>query len=206
MTTDRSPGASKTHEAGSHRLPAELIDSVPAGAILTSTAAKALSVTRIATGLIFLWAFFDKAFGWRYSTSGAKSWVSGGSPTNGFLSHVSAGPLQSFFHTIAGTWWADLGFMLGLLGIGVALVLGIGLRVTAIGGTVLMAMMWAAEWPLARTSSAGTPTGSSNPVFDYHVEYALVMIVCALAYAGATWGLGRRWAHLPFVAKNRWLL
>ncbi len=200
MTTDR------VHDRGSHRAAAALVDSVPAGSMLTSTGAKALAVVRIATGGVFLWAFADKTFGLRYSTASAKSWVNGGSPTKGFLSHVDVGPFQGAFHSIAGTWWADLGFMLGLLGIGVALVLGIGLRLTAVGGSILMAMMWAAEWPLARTATGGAPSGSSDPILDYHVEYALVMVLCALAYAGSTWGLGRRWAHLPVVTKNRWLI
>ena len=47
---------------------------------------------------------------------------------------------------------------------------------------------------------------STNPTVDYHVVYALVAIVAALAYAGHTWGLGRIWARLPFVQKNRWLI
>lgn len=200
MTTDR------VRDRGSHPEAAALIDGVPAGAMLTSTAAKALAVTRIATGAVFLWAFADKTFGLGYSTTNAKSWINGGSPTKGFLSHVDVGPFQSAFHSIAGTWWADLGFMVGLLAIGVALVLGIGLRLAAVGGVILMAMMWAAEWPLARTATGGAPSGSSNPVLDYHVTYALIAVLCALAYAGSTWGLGRRWAHLPIVAKNRWLI
>ena len=44
----------------------------------------------------------------------------GGSPTKGFLSSVDVGPFTTAFHAIAGTWWADWLFMLGLLGVGVA--------------------------------------------------------------------------------------
>ena len=85
----------------------------PAGA-----QAKALAVLRIATGLIFLWAFLDKLFGLGYATPGAKAWIAGGSPTKGFLSSVDVGPFTTAFHAIAGTWWADWLFMLGLLGVG----------------------------------------------------------------------------------------
>jgi thiosulfate dehydrogenase [quinone] large subunit len=74
-----------------------------------------------------------------------------------------------------------------------------------VAGTLLMAMMWAAEWPLAQHLSTGDPSGSSNPLVDYHVIYALVMIALAVAYAGNTWGLGRVWAKLPFVRRSRWL-
>src|SRR3954451_16492196 len=106
------------------------------GAMLTTTAAKALAVLRISTGFVFLWAFFDKTFGWNYATPSAKAWINGGSPTQGFFASVDACPFQSFFHTIAGTGWANWLFMLGLLAIGVALVLGIGMRIAA-GATVL---------------------------------------------------------------------
>ena len=169
------------------------------GHMLTKTAAKALAVLRVATGFVFLWAFADKLFGLGYSTPSAKAWINGGNPTKGFLSHVAAGPLQGFFHTIAGTWYANWGFMLGLLGIGVALTAGIGLRIAAVSGTVLMALMWLAEFPPSAAAS-------TNPVTDYHVIYAIVAIVSAAAYAGHTWGLGARWAKLPFVAKHRWLI
>jgi thiosulfate dehydrogenase [quinone] large subunit len=168
------------------------------GSILTRTAAKALAVLRVATGFVFLWAFLDKTFGLGYSTPSAKAWINGGSPTKGFLANVEAGPLKGFFHSIAGTPFANWAFMIGLLGIGLALMLGIGLRVSAIAGTVMMAFMWLAEWPLA--------SGSSNPVVDYHVVYALAAIVFALTYAGHTWGFGRIWTKLPIVQKNRWLI
>ncbi|MFD7659099.1 hypothetical protein ACFV4N_34405, partial [Actinosynnema sp. NPDC059797] len=45
----------------------------------------ALAVLRVATGLVFLWAFLDKAFGFGYATKAANAWVDGGSPTRGFL-------------------------------------------------------------------------------------------------------------------------
>jgi thiosulfate dehydrogenase [quinone] large subunit len=47
---------------------------------------------------------------------------------------------------------------------------------------------------------------STNPIVDYHIIYALALIALALTYAGHTWGLGRRWAKLPFVHRNRWLI
>ena len=65
-------------------------------------------------------------------------------------------------------------------------------------------MMWLAEVPFAQFTSAGEPTGSTNPFVDYHFIYAVVLIVLAATYAGTTWGLGRTWARLPFVHRNRW--
>jgi thiosulfate dehydrogenase [quinone] large subunit len=176
------------------------------GSLITRRAAKFLAVVRMVTGFVFLWAFLDKTFGFGYATPAAKAWIHGGSPTRGFLSNVAVGPFESTFHTWAGTGWADWLFMLGLAGIGVALILGVALRLAAVSGVLMMLLMWAAEWPLARHTSAGAPSMSTNPIVDYHIVYALVLIAAALTYAGNTWGLGKLWARLPFVQRNHWLL
>jgi thiosulfate dehydrogenase [quinone] large subunit len=168
------------------------------GAMLTHAAARSLAVLRISLGFVFLWAFLDKTFGFGYATPAERAWINGGSPTKGFLSSLETGPFTGFFHDIAGAAWANWVFMLGLLGIGVAMILGIGLRVAAVSAALMMAFMWVAEWPLA--------SGSSNPVVDYHVVYAIGAVVAALTYAGHTWGLGRLWAKLPLVQRNRWLI
>ncbi len=175
------------------------------GAMITSTAAKALAVLRVATGFVFLWAFLDKTFGLGYSTASSKAWIHGGSPTKGFLASVQVGPFQSIYHSIAGTWWADTLFMLGMLGVGLALISGIGLRLAAGAGALIMAMMWFAEFPFAQHTSAGAATASSNPLTDYHFIYAAVLLVLATTYAGDTWGLGRIWAKLPVIRDHAWL-
>ena len=51
----------------------------------------------------------------------------------------------------------------------------------------MMLGMWAAEWPLAKFTSAGEPSMSTNPIVDYHIIYALVLIALALTHAGHTW-------------------
>ncbi|WP_407657314.1 hypothetical protein [Jatrophihabitans endophyticus] len=173
--------------------------------MLSHAGARALAVLRIATGFVFLWAFLDKTFGLGYSTESAKAWIHGGSPTDGFLSHVEVGPLQSLFHTMAGTWYADWLFMLGMLGVGAAVIAGVGVRLSAAAGALIMALMWLAEFPLAQHTSAGAPSGSVNPLVDYHIVYAVALIVVALTYAGDTWGLGRSWARLPIVRRFGWL-
>ena len=176
------------------------------GAVMTTHAARFFAVLRVAVGFVFLWAFLDKTFGLGYTTSSARAWINGGSPTKGFLSSVAVGPLESTFQSWAGDAWADWLFMAALLGIGAALILGVALRAAAVSGTVLMLLMWAAEWPLAQFTSAGEPSGSTNPIVDYHIIYALALIAVAVTYAGNTWGLGRVWARLPFVKRNHWLL
>jgi thiosulfate dehydrogenase [quinone] large subunit len=162
------------------------------------------AVLRIVLGLTFAWAFLDKAFGWGYATPSERAWINGGSPTKGFLGSIDHGPFAAMFRGWAGAGWADWLFMLGLAGVGFALLLGIGLRVAAVSGTLLMLMMWAAEWPLDQFTDKGEPTMSTNPLIDYHIIYALVLVTVAVL-AGNTWGLGRTWANLDIVRKNPWL-
>ena len=100
-----------------------------------------------------------------------------------------------FYNAIAGNALINVLFMVGLLGIGLALILGIGMRVAAISGTIMYVMMWAAELPIV-----------TNPFLDDHLTGAMTLIVLALTAAGATWGLGTWWAHQSFVQKNRWLI
>jgi thiosulfate dehydrogenase [quinone] large subunit len=122
------------------------------------------------------------------------------------LSSVQVGPFQSAFHSIAGTWYADWLFMLGMLGLGLALITGVAVRAAAAAGVVILAMMWFAEFPFAQHTSTGAPSASSNPLTDYHFIYAAVLVVLAATSAGSTWGLGRRWAKVPFVSAHRWAL
>ncbi|MEU9190204.1 hypothetical protein AB0D14_37895 [Streptomyces sp. NPDC048484] len=182
----------------------------PAAAGTTTAAAATTAYVfaglRLLTGFVFLWAFLDKTFGFGYATGSGKGWIDGGSPTRGFLSGVAAGPMESTFHDWAGATWADWLFMLGLLGVGLALVSGIALRLAAVAGTLMMAFMWIAEWPPAKHLSDGSVSMSPNPFADYHLVYAVVLIALAAAGAGAVWGLGRVWARLPFVSRNRWLI
>jgi thiosulfate dehydrogenase [quinone] large subunit len=173
---------------------------------ITATATKMLALLRMGLGLVFAWAFLDKLFGLGYSTPDARAWINGGSPTRGFLGSIDQGPFASMFRSMAGTWWADWLFMIALAGLGTALLLGIGMRIAAVAGTMLMGMMWLAEWPPAQTTNAGQPTGSTNPLIDYHVIYAIAMIALATLYAGRRWGLGRMWSELPIVQRNRWLI
>lgn len=147
------------------------------------------AVTRVALAWVFLWAFIDKLFGLGRATPEAGAWINGGSPTTGFLKGVK-GPFGDMFNNMAGAAWADWLFMIGLAGIGVALLLGIGMRVAAVGGALMMAMMWMASLPLA-----------NNHVIDDHVVYALVLVGLALTHAGDTLGLGRLWARTPLVRR-----
>jgi len=174
----------------------------------TGTAARigglALNGLRLVIGFQFLWAFLDKSFGLGYATPGARAWVDGGSPTKGFLSGVSAGPLEGTFNAMAGNAFYDWLFMAGLLGIGIALLLGVALRIAAASGGLLLMMMYLASWPLAKIGN-GEPTGSNNPIVDDHLVSALALIVIATFAATSAGYLGRMWADLPLVRSQPWL-
>src|SRR5690242_16559493 len=92
------------------------------------------ALVRILIGWVFLWAFLDKAFGWGFGTPADQAWIRGASPTTGYLKGTARKPLGAVFSPLAGYAWADWLFMIGLLGVGVALILGIGLRLTAVLG------------------------------------------------------------------------
>jgi thiosulfate dehydrogenase [quinone] large subunit len=161
----------------------------------SATAARyLLAGIRIALGWMFLWAFLDKTFGLGHDTTVVHSWLYGGSPTKGFLGSAANGPFTGFYHAIAGTAVVDLLFMVALLAIGVALILGIGMRLAAAAGAALTVMMWAAVLP-----------PDSNPFLDEHLIYAAVLIVLALLATGNTLGLGRAWAATPLVRRAPWL-
>ena len=139
-------------------------------------------------GWVFVWAFLDKMFGLGHETPSAGAWVNGGSPTAGFLGKATAGPFASTYQSIAGDTWVNIAFMFALAAIGVALMLGIAMRLAAAGGALLLVMMWTAVLP-----------PDNNPFMDYHLVYALVLVVLALTGAGRTLGLGRRWERIPLV-------
>lgn len=165
-----------------------------------TVASYAWAASRISIGFVFLWAFLDKAFALGYATGtdrvtgkidrfGDAAWIHGGSPTTGYLSGV-AGPFKGLFEPLAGAVWADYFFMIGLLAIGAALMLGIGMRVAAATGALLLTFMWMASLPL-----------DNNPFIDDHLVYAIVLIGLAAVHAGDTLGLGRTWARTDLVRR-----
>jgi thiosulfate dehydrogenase [quinone] large subunit len=154
---------------------------------------------RLSLGWTFLWAFFDKAFALGHETGavdyfGPAAWIHGGSPTAGFLGFATKGPLADFYQGLAGNAVVDWLFMLALLGIGLALTVGVGMRIAAGSGAALLVMMWSAVLP-----------PDNNPFMDDHIVYALVLVLLALIGAGKTFGLGAMWERIPVVRDHAWL-
>jgi len=166
----------------------------------------ALGVLRMLMGFTFLWAFLDKAFALGFSTGrnpdtgvinffGSDAWIKGGSPTDGVLLFALKGPFKGLYDGLAGQTWVEWVYMLSMLLIGLALILGIGTRLAAIGGIIWMTIFYTATaiWP------------EHNPFVDEHVVNAVLLAALALLGAGSYLGLGDRWndtrlvKRLPFL-------
>jgi thiosulfate dehydrogenase (quinone) large subunit len=171
------------------RPPQREVSAVTGDRVSTGIAPVVWAITRISIGFVFLWAFLDKTFGLRFATPTERAWLNGGSPTKGYLAGVE-GPFAGLFNPMSGAPWADWLFMVGLLGIGTALILGIGMRIAAVTGALLLVFMWMASLPL-----------ENNPFMDDHLVYAMVLVGLAAMDAGDFFGLGTAWARLPLVQK-----
>ncbi|MDP2775555.1 MAG: hypothetical protein Q8O61_18530, partial [Nocardioides sp.] len=79
----------------------------------------------------------------------------------------------------------------GLFGIGLALTLGIGMRIAAASGALLYIMMWTVVLP-----------PENNPVLDDHILGAITLIALAALNTGTTWGFGKTWAKTGLVEDN----
>jgi thiosulfate dehydrogenase [quinone] large subunit len=190
--THDNPTANRRTTAAATRVPAT---TAAATETMSQKAARYVSAgIRLALGWIFLWAFLDKLFGLGHGTPSANAWIDGGSPTQGFLGKAVSGPFASFYHGFAGSAWADWLFMIGLAGIGIALIAGIGMRIAATAGAILLVLMWTAVLP-----------PDNNPFMDDHLVYAGVLVLLALTAAGDTFGLGKYWSRLPLVQRLPWL-
>lgn len=171
-------------------------------------------VLRIAMGFTFLWAFLDKAFALGFATGRLEdgsidffgrgaAWLNGGSPTQGVLAFGLKGPFKGLYQTLGGVevtargpvatanGWIDVVYMASMVLIGLALILGIGTRLAAIGGIIWMAIFYTAVaiWP------------ENNPFLDDHVVYAIVLGGIAYVRAGRYLGLGRRWENTRLVRR-----
>jgi thiosulfate dehydrogenase [quinone] large subunit len=175
-----------------------------------------LGLLRLALGWTFLWAFIDKMFALGFSTGrvvdeatgatsidflGDAAWINGGSPTAGVLGFAMKGPFVDLYQAITGfqmtdagptsAAWVDWVYMFSMLAIGLALILGIGVKLASIGGIVWMVIFYTATaiWP------------EHNPFMDDHVVEALVLGALFFANAGIYLGLGKIWQRAELVKK-----
>ncbi len=148
-----------------------------------------LAILRYAMALLFLWPFFDKLFGLGFSTAPENAWIRLGSPTAGFLTQGTTGPFTLIYNAIGGRGITDWLYMLALLLIGMALLLGIGMKIATVSGSIFMFFLW----------SATLPKPNNILQIDQHVIYLLVLLILLFTKAGQYAGLGRVWANTKLV-------
>ncbi len=145
---------------------------------------------RIVLGWTLLWAFLDKLLGLGYATSSDRAWINGGSPTSGYLQFAVSGPLSEIYQDLAGNGVVDSLFMLALLSIGVAMILGVGTRISGIAGAMLMLLLWSTHIP-----------PQNNPVTDDHIVYAILFVGMIFVRPGRWLGLGEWWSRTWLVKR-----
>jgi len=176
----------------------------------------ALSIARILIGFIFFWPFLDKLLALGYSTGrdkdtgvvdylGPKAWIHGNHVTQGYLGS-STGPLGDFFSGLGDQRWTDWAFMIGLAGIGLALMLGIGTKIGAWSAVAMLLMMYTTHaWPGAEVFP--TDDARTNPFLDEHLVYAVSAVgIAFVELQRQAVGFGSLWRKLPIVKKNPWLV
>lgn len=120
-------------------------------------------------GFIFIWAFFDKLLGLGFATKSENAWISGGSPTTGFLKFAVKGPFADIFHGLAGMAIIDWIFMLGLLFVGITLIFNRYVKWGCIAGSLMLLLMYLALM-----------LPENNPIIDDHIVYILVLALIGL--------------------------
>ena len=184
-----------------------MTDEATTGAAAGGRISTLLGVLRIATGWMFLWSFLDSMFGLGFSTCRLEddsisrgcdaAMINGGSPTFGFLNFGTMG-------SKTGGWvdwmapsapdainYADVLYMLGMLGIGITLTFGIAIRLGGYGGAAMMALVYIASevWP------------QYNPLVDDNFIFALICLIFATAPGMfSALSLREKWMAIPAVA------
>jgi thiosulfate dehydrogenase (quinone) large subunit len=184
-----------TPSARAQTRPTRVTDHSDVDVVVRSRAARyALAGLRICLGWIFLWTFLDKTFGLGFATDSKDAWIKGHSPTMGFLKFGTKGVFADLHQGMAGSALVDWLFMVGMLCLGVALIAGVALRITAVAGVTMVALLW-----------SGVVPPENNPMVDQHWVYALALITFPLVKAGHTLGLGATWERLPIVRRYSFL-
>lgn len=150
------------------------------------------SLLRIALGFIFFWAFLDKLFGLNFATPPEKSWLVGVSPTAGFLEFAVKGTFATIFNSLSGNPLIDWLFMLGLLLIGLAMILGIGQKIAGYSGAILVFLIYLTQLPL-----------KNNPLIDEHIIYILLFLIFAKNEVGHNFSLNKWWEKTDLVKKYK---
>ncbi|HTK60160.1 MAG TPA: DoxX family protein [Candidatus Baltobacteraceae bacterium] len=143
---------------------------------------KFLAALRIALGWLFFYAGITKVMNPAWS---AKGYLLGAKTFAGFYAWLASDgvlPVVDFLNK-----W-------GLTLVGLALILGLFVRLASLFGALMMTMYYfpALQFP---------KIGANSYLVDEHIVYALVLLFFAAVKAGRWYGLEERCAKLPICAK-----
>lgn len=149
---------------------------------MTRAQSISLALLRIAMGVYFFYAGFVKVMNPEWSAAG---YLKNAKTFSEFYASL-ADPMTLPIINFVNEW--------GLTLLGVALILGIGVRLAGLLGAALMVLYYfpALDFPYIAPYSF---------IVDEHIIYALALIVLASFRAGRVWGLERWCANLPICAR-----
>ena len=141
--------------------------------------------------------FFRLAMGWTFLYAASHQVFDPEFTVVGFLSHTKT--FHDLFVVFTTPTMAPITTFLveyGHLLIGLSLVFGFMVRISASFGVLLMLIYWMAhmDWPFVENKN--------NFIFDYHLVYGGVLIYLIAKRAGHIWGLDGWVEHLPFLARH----
>ncbi|MCA8869783.1 MAG: DoxX family membrane protein [Rhodobacteraceae bacterium] len=146
-----------------------------------------LLLLRLSLGWVFLYAASHQVFapGWSIA---------------GFLQHTKT--FHDLFAVFTGSAMAPVFSFLvawGHLLIGLSLILGLAVRLSAPFGILLMILYWMAHMDFPYI-------GDKNSfIVDFHIVYALVLWLLIVRQAGHAWGLDAWAKNQDFITGNRFL-
>ena len=141
--------------------------------------------------------FFRLAMGWTFLYAASHQVFDPEFTVVGFLSHTKT--FHNLFVVFTTPTMAPITTFLveyGHLLIGLSLVFGFMVRISASFGVVLMLIYWMAhmDWPFVENKN--------NFIFDYHLVYAGVLVYLIAKRAGHVLGLDGLLDQLPFVTRH----
>jgi thiosulfate dehydrogenase (quinone) large subunit len=137
----------------------------------------ALFLLRVVLGWMFLWSGINQVLDQKFSAAG---YVGGAKAFKGFY-HWLASPGVLPVVNFINEW--------GMTLLGVSLVLGISVRLSARLGALMMVLYWLPLGPLH--------PNSHSLIVDEHIIYAAALLYLAAVRAGRVWGLETWCSNLP---------
>jgi thiosulfate dehydrogenase [quinone] large subunit len=128
--------------------------------------------------------FFRLAMGWTFLYAASHQVFVPGWSVAGFLSHTKT--FNGLYSLFTGPAIAPiLSFLVGYghLLIGLSLIVGLMVRVSAAFGIALMLLYWTAHMDFPYISD------TNNFILDSHIVYAGVLVYLIVKHAGHVWGL-----------------